>query len=185
MASLPNAKRVTYEEWLELPITRDGIEEVIDGEIVIMPPNKWNHALIVEAIRDALVSQLDKREFHVIVADLGLIIRTAPLTQRNPDLVVFRRGSMVVRDGYVHSAPLLIAEVMSRANRPKERMRLRQDYASLGIPEYWEVWPDQRSVEVLYLENGAYRACADLTEGTLKPSEFPHVQIDISAIWPD
>ena len=91
----------------------------------------------------------------------------------------------MVHDGYVHSAPLLVVEVMSRSNRAKERMRLRQDYASPGVPEYWEVWPENRSIEVLNPENGLYQTCAVLTQGTLKPREFPHVQVDISTIWPD
>jgi len=185
MASLPNAKRVTYEEWLDMPEVRDATEEVVDGHIILMPPAKLKHALIVRNLMWALQSQLDVRAVFVLTGSYGLIIRKSPLTSRDPDIVVIRKDSLIERDGYIHSAPQLVIEVMSRASRPKERVRLRQDYASLGVPEYWEVWPDQRSVEVLYLETGAYRTCAVLTEGTLKPREFPHVQIDISAIWPD
>ncbi len=185
MASLPNPKTVTYEEWLRMSVTKDAIEEVVDGKISIMPLNKWDHTEIVDNLRDALVPQLERREFRVTTPDFGLILRKAPLTVRNPDLTVFRRSTIVVHDGYVHSAPLLFVEVMSRSNRAKERMRLRQDYASPGVPEYWEVWPENRSIEVLNPENGLYQTCAVLTQGTLKPREFPHVQVDISTIWPD
>ena len=38
MASLPNPQTVTYEEWLRMPEVTDAIEEVVDGEIRIMPP---------------------------------------------------------------------------------------------------------------------------------------------------
>ena len=34
MASLPNSKTVTYEEWLRMPEVEDGVEEVVDGEIL-------------------------------------------------------------------------------------------------------------------------------------------------------
>jgi len=47
MASLPNPQTVTYEEWLRMPEVTDAIEEVVDGEILIMPPNKLKSALIV------------------------------------------------------------------------------------------------------------------------------------------
>ena len=38
MATTP--KIVTYEEWLAFPAVEDAIEEVVNGEIRIMPPNK-------------------------------------------------------------------------------------------------------------------------------------------------
>jgi len=41
----------------------DAIEEVVDGEVLIMPPAKWKHALIVANLHDALSEQLDRREF--------------------------------------------------------------------------------------------------------------------------
>ena len=51
MASLPNPKTVTYEEWLRMPEVQDATEEVVNGEIRIIPPPKWKHAAIVRRIR--------------------------------------------------------------------------------------------------------------------------------------
>jgi hypothetical protein len=81
MASVSNAQRVTYEEWLQMPIVEDAIEEVVDGEIV---------------------------------------------------------------------------EVLSTSNTPCEVAR-----------------------------DGEFRRAALLIEGILKPTQFPHVQIDIAQIWLD
>jgi Uma2 family endonuclease len=185
MASLPHSRTVTYEEWLQMPVVSDVIEEVVDGEIRIMPPNKLNHALIVENVRDALVAQLERREFLVLVANFGLIIRKSPLTSRVPDLAVFRRSTIVERDGYIHSAPQLIVEVLSPANRLRNREELRQHYSAIGLAEFWVVSPGDRTIEVFYLESGQLCASAVLSDGMLKPREFPHVQIDIARIWPD
>jgi Uma2 family endonuclease len=185
MASLPNPKTVTYEEWLRMPEVQDATEEVVDGHIILMPPAKLPHARIVGNIQWALVSQLDVRSVLVLTGSYGLVIRKSPLTSRDPDISVIREQGLVERDGYIHSAPQLLVEVFSPANRSKDRERLRHDYASLGVPEYWEVWPQKRTVEVLYLESAQYRTAAILAEGILKPCEFPHVQVDIDAIWPD
>ncbi|MGA2771115.1 MAG: Uma2 family endonuclease [Bryobacteraceae bacterium] len=185
MASLPNPRTVTYEEWLRMPEVTDAIEEVVDGEIRIMPPNKWNHTLIVENMRDALVAQLDRHEFRVVVAVFGLVIRKAPLTSRVPDLAVFRKSTIVEQDGYIHSAPQLVVEVLSPGNTHRERERKLADYASLGVPEMWVVSPEARTVEVLYLEGGFLRSAQALTQGVLEPRQFPGVQIQIAAIWPD
>ena len=38
MASLPQSNTVTYEEWLRMPEVQDAVEDVVNGEIRIMPP---------------------------------------------------------------------------------------------------------------------------------------------------
>ena len=184
MASLPKSASVTYEEWLRMPIV-DGVEEVVDGEIQIMPPNKWRHADIVENLRDALISQLDRKVVRVRIANFGLIVRKKPLVSRVPDLAVFELDTMVQEDGYIHSAPQLIAEVLSPANSRREREEKLADYASMGVPEVWVVSPEARTVEVLLLNELRLLRSAILAEGLLKPTRFPHVQLDICTIWPD
>ena len=57
MASLPNSKTVTYDEWLRMPEVTDAIEEVVDGEIRIMPPQNGN-AWIIERTHRALNRRL-------------------------------------------------------------------------------------------------------------------------------
>ena len=185
MASLPNPQTVTYEEWLRMPEVTDATEEVVDGEIRISPPEKWEHALIVQQVGNALDAQLDAREVIVLTASFGLVIRKAPLTSRVPDVAVFLKSTIIEQDGYIHSAPRLVVEVLSPGNTRRERERKLADYASLGVPEMWVVSPEARTVEVLYLENGFLRSAQALTQGVLEPRQFPGVQIHIAEIWPD
>jgi Uma2 family endonuclease len=185
MASLPNPQTVTYEQWLRMPEVTDFIEEVVDGEILISPPNKWEHALIARNICKALDAQLDAREALVLDTVFGLVIRKAPLTSRVPDVAVFLKSTIIERDGYIHYAPQLVVEVLSPGNTRRERERKLADYASLGVPEMWVVSPEARTVEVLYLENGFLRSAQALTQGVLEPRQFPGVQIQIAEIWPD
>ncbi|HXB66952.1 MAG TPA: Uma2 family endonuclease [Candidatus Acidoferrales bacterium] len=185
MASLPSSKTITYDEWLRMPEVRDAIEEVVNGEIGIMPAPKWNHSIIVENIRDALVADLDRQEVRVVATTFGLIIRKRPLTSRIPDLAVFTKSSIVEQDGYIHSAPQLVVEVLSPANSRIERAEKLDDHASLGVPEVWVVSPEARTVEVLLLEAGSFRRSQILADGLLQPRLFPHVHVDIARIWPD
>ena len=121
MASLPNPKTVSYEEWLRMPEVQGAIEEVVNGEIRIMPPVKWKRAMTVARLQTALQKQVDPDRFLVVTTQFGLIIRTAPLTSRVPDLAVFETNTIVERDGYIHSAPQLVVEVLSPANTRRER----------------------------------------------------------------
>ena len=185
MASLPSSKTVTYEEWLRTPEVTDAIEEVVNGEIRIMPPAKWKHALIVARLNAALVAQLDIGRIYVLAGGFDLIIRKAPLTARVPDLAVFEAATLVERDGRAHSAPQLVVEVLSPANTRREREEKLADYAEMGVPEVWVISPEARTVEVLHWEDGFLRRSQILASGTLTPRLFPHVAIDIAGMWPD
>jgi len=185
MASLPNPRTVTYEEWLLMPEVEDATEEVVDGEIYIMTAPKWNHAMIVENVRDALISQFDRRRVRVVTTKFGLIIRKSPLTSREPDLAVFDLSTLVEQDGYIHSAPEFLLEVLSPINSRREIERKLADYASIGVPEVWVVSPEARTVEVLHLENDCLRSTQILAQGVLTLRHFPTVHVDIATIWPD
>jgi Uma2 family endonuclease len=185
MASLPNSKTVTYEEWLRMPEVTDAIEEVVNGEIRIMPPAKWKRFRIIERTRRVLERQLDAERFSFAVGSFGLVIRKAPLTSRVPDLAVFDLTTLVEQDGYIHSASQLLVEVLSPANTRRERAEKLADYSEISVPEVWVISPEARTVEVLYLEDGFLRSSQVLASGTLTPKLFPQVTVDIAAIWPD
>jgi Uma2 family endonuclease len=185
MASLPNSKTVTYEEWLRMPEVTDAIEEVVNGELRIMPPAKWKHARIIELVSTTLRKHLDTERYAIATGSFGLVIRKAPLTSRVPDLAVFDLTTLVEQDGYIHSAPQLLVEVLSPGNTRRERAEKLADYAEISVPEVWVISPEERTVEVLYLEDGFLRSSQVLASGTLTPKLFPQVTVDIASIWPD
>jgi len=182
MATTP--KVLTYEEWLKLPEV-EGIEEVVNGEIRIMPPNKTLHADIVENLADLLKAAIDRKTTQVRISNFGLVVREDPLTTRVPDIAVFLRANVIERDGYVHSAPKLVVEVLSPAKTRAEREEKLRDYASLGVPEVWVVSPEARSVEVLLWKQGTLATTSLLREGQLKPIKSPNAAIEIADIWPN
>lgn len=183
MATLP--KTVTYEEWLGMTVVQEGREEVVNGEIRFMPPNKSPHPQVMRALQVMFARQLDLAATEFFASTFGLVIRSEPLTCRSPDIAVFERSTMVERDGYYHSAPQLAIEVLSPSETRKEISEKLRDYESLGTAEVWLVSPEAATVEILYLEDGKLRRSAILAEGILKPKHFPGVQIDIAQIWPD
>ena len=185
MAGLPNPTRVTYEEWLEMPVVQDGKEEVVDGEIIFMPPGRLLHARVVIRLVQALARQLSGEQYDVLAGSFGVVIRKQPLTSRNPDVAVFDRSTGVEENGYYHCAPQLAVEVLSPSESRPSKERKLQDYESIGTPEVWVISPEGRTVEILYLQDGRLRTTAIVREGILKPREFPHVQVNIAQMWPD
>ena len=83
MATTP--KLLTYEEWLKLP-EAEGIEEVVNGEIRKMPPNKWNQARVVEQLALLLRAQVDPQRIFVVTTVFGLVIRQEPVNHASAGL---------------------------------------------------------------------------------------------------
>jgi Uma2 family endonuclease len=106
------------------------------------------------------------------------------VTTRVPDIAVFIRKNVVEQDGYIHSAPELVVEVLSPANTRAERSEKLTDYENLGVPEVWVVSPEAQTVEVMLLKEARLRTAALLREGQLRPSQFPEAAIEIASIWP-
>lgn len=83
---------------------------------------------------DIIMAQVDSKTTRVRVSNFGKVIRRQPLTSRSPDLAVFIKANMVEIDGYFHSPPELLVEVLSPANTRAERERKIRDYECLWVP---------------------------------------------------
>jgi Uma2 family endonuclease len=114
---------------------------------------------------------------------LGLIIREDPLTCREP--AVFIRNNFIARDGYFHSAPELVVEVLSPGNTRKDMVAKTEDYESIGLPELWIVSNESRKFEVLQLQDGKLRTTQIVNSGQLHPLRFPETAVDVASVWPD
>ena len=177
-------KLLSYEEWLQLPENGDGREECVNGVIETMPPPKSDHAFLVENLADLLRDAFDRATHRVMTTNFGLVIRTSPLTQRTPDVAVFERASIVIRDGYFHSAPVLAVEVLSPSNSRARMRHVLADYTSIGIPEVWVVDPGTRTVTTHRLHTSGYLATELPQSAVTSPVRFPSVSVDFSGIWP-
>ena len=183
MATIP--KTVSYQEWLTMPVVQDAIEEAVNGEIRIMPPNKLIHARVVHRLALAFARALDDRSVEILESGFGLVIVKDPLTCRIPDLALFHRSNIVEEDGYVHSAPDLAIEVLSDSDTRRARQEKLRDYESLGVPEVWLVSPQAQTIEVMLLDAGKLRTGTIIVEGQIRPTHFPEAVIEVTSIWPE
>jgi Uma2 family endonuclease len=74
-----------------------------------------------------------------------------------PDIVFLRAGNTPgTEDQGFQGIPDLVIEVLSPGTRRRDRTLKRDAYRDAGVPEYWLVDPDARTVEVHVLESGKY-----------------------------
>jgi Uma2 family endonuclease len=140
-------KRWTVEDLYSLP--DDGNKyEIIHGELFVTPAPMPSH----ETILARLTRMIDP---YVAANDLGLVYRARAAlavsieTEVEPDLMVRRPPA----DENAHwcdvPMPVLVVEVASDSTRRRDRVHKRNLYGELGIPDYWMVERDDRSVRVV------------------------------------
>jgi len=125
--------RERYERMIEAGLfaPEDRIE-LLDGEIVLMPPQKSRHATAITLLQRELALAFVSQAATVRVQ---LPLALSPDSEPEPDIAVVAGVPRDYRDAHPQSA-LLIVEV-SDATRAYDRGRKLAAYARAGIPEYW------------------------------------------------
>ena len=158
-------QKLTFEEYLTYEDDTDNRYELIDGELVTLPPESEPNTAIVSYLFLMLVnSGIAWRCIKLHICEIQVpILREGDAANRYPDLVVLRPEHILLTASRLTVTidmppPQLVVEVVSpgRVGRERDYDRKRAQYAARGIPEYWIVDPQEQMVAVLRLESGQY-----------------------------
>lgn len=175
-------RRATYDDYRQFP--DDGKRyELIDGEIFMTPAPAPRHQFASKRLQRVLENHFERSGTVLVFnAPLDVILTDADVVQ--PDLVVVDRTQVSGRG--VEGAPLVMIEILSPLRPAHDRLTKATRYAACGVPHFWIVDPDARTVECFELENGAYllRASAGGRE-TLTVPAFAGLTLLLADLWLD
>jgi len=126
--------------------------ELYEGVLLVSPVPALLH---LRATTDLghLLHGAASPDLFVTTANAGVYI--SDKTYFVPDIVVFPRSVLETGDRGATPTDLLLAvEVLSPSNAGYDLLLKRQAYAMAGIPRYWIVDPEHRTLTVLKLEDG-------------------------------
>ena len=150
--------------------------ELLDGEIVVMPPISEPHADGTDRLDESLKYDLRGRarvrvQGPVRISDDSLL---------QPDIAILRLRDDYHRMGATAEDVLLIIEVADSTLQLDREVKLAR-YAAAGIPEVWIANLRARQVEGFSDPvDGAYRSRRVVTaEGRISPQAFPDVSLAV------
>jgi Uma2 family endonuclease len=169
---------MTFEEFERLPDESHKLE-LIDGELIRMPPAITKHMRITMRLYHILYDALRMLQGQGQARDLGeIFVETGYLIGANwviPDLSITHARQ--TENKYLEGAPALAVEVISKANTAEMMQRKIQLFMQNGAREAWLFYPRAQSVTV-------YRGRTSMeVEGTLTSQLLPGVSIDLTAVY--
>lgn len=164
----PNQGQWGVGDYLELNRQTNRLVELDDGRIELLDMPTRTHQRIVLYLYKALMLFVEPRQLgEALVAPYPVRLWEGKF--REPDIVFMLTANRArLRDDYAEGADLVI-EVLSEARR-RDLDTKRVEYARAGIPEYWIVDSQKRTLTVLSLHEGVYRAHPDAHAGGMAHS---------------
>ncbi|MER6977446.1 Uma2 family endonuclease [Streptomyces carpinensis] len=169
-----------YDSWSEEQCA--GIE-IVDGMVVVSPSPSKRHNRLTRILANALDAAAGP-EWNADT-DFDVRLQDVPLTNRRPDVTVYRADSIDVTPTRPEHV-LLVVEVVSPGSETTDRIVKLEQYARAGIAFYWRVEQSPGTVPLMYTylldpASGSYRQ-GEVFTGTVKAgAPFP-VEIDLGAL---
>ncbi|MFM9105782.1 MAG: Uma2 family endonuclease [Chloroflexota bacterium] len=181
MAAPKLDRRWTYQDLLDLP--DDGVRrEIIDGELHEMTGGSRSHQRTLINLVMLLEPFVSALGHEVSIAPYDVLFKGADPVE--PDLFVVRKdnpGHLGER-GF-EGTPDLVVEILSVSTRGHDIVRKRDLYLRAGVPEYWLVDPDSRSIEVLTLRDAAYLVSFFADEDEIASVQLAGLRISPAAVF--
>ncbi|MCY4466283.1 MAG: Uma2 family endonuclease [Chloroflexi bacterium] len=133
----------------------DGRFELIEGEIVAMPPTGLSHGRQSGYIIRFLVEYAERTGLGIVTADTGYFAADDDETLLGPDVAFIRIDRLDDPDShqFVPAMPDLAVEVKSPNDTYAATRRKAELYLRRGSRLVWLVYPDRHVVEVCRLDD--------------------------------
>ena len=175
---------LTYRDYEALPA--DGRRyELHDGELSVTPAPGTRHQRVIGAMFVSLRAHVEAyRLGEVFLSPVDCILSDTTVVQ--PDLVYLdpTRAHLVSERG-IEGPPTLVVEILSPSTTTIDRSRKRRLYADHGVPYYWIVDPEARTIEAYRFEGDRYHLIARVSgTGPVSLPPFPDLAFAPASLWP-
>ncbi len=166
--------QMTWQAFEQLPDGDGWHREVVEGELIVLPPPKSKHSEIARRAHRALLA-FEDRGLARVYMEAGYRLSNDPPTWIEPDVSVLRieRALATSGDDYFEGSPELAIEVVSPSETARDLNRKIDALLAGGSLAVWVIYPEEKEVRV-FIPGGASYVRQTLTIPELLPEwELP------------
>lgn len=179
----PYQGRWAVEDYLALDTGH--LVEYSNGYLEFPPMPTMAHQDIVSFLHALLKVFIQKHQLGKVYF-APVPVRLGEQEYREPDVFFVSTAKVLEAAGKYPSGADLVMEVVSGspADRDRDLVRKRRDYAQAGIPEYWIVDPQEEVIYVLRLEGKEYAEHGRFVTGdTANSALLPGFSVPVGEVW--
>jgi Uma2 family endonuclease len=183
-------KLMTMEEYWVYDDGTDTHYELVNGELVAMPPENSENCNLASFLHAELLKHFPF--YFISHKDLEIEVTGRRATCRLPDLVVHTEESRVSLLGSKRNTltrdlppPALVIEIVSAGERNHtcDYRHKRTEYAAREIAEYWIVDPETRQITVCQWVEGQYEDTVFMGATRLRSLIIPGWELTIDQLF--
>jgi Uma2 family endonuclease len=181
---------LTFEEFLAFDDGTDTRYELVDGELIEMPPESQENNLIARFLMAELLKIFP---FYLVAyKDTEVEVSGRRARCRLPDLLVHTEESHVALTGANRATltrdmppPALVIEIVSPGtdNRNRDYRYKHTEYAARGIAEYWIVDPEMQQITVCQWVEGQYEDTVLKGEEPISSTILSNWQLTVAQVF--
>ena len=176
-------EQVTAEQYDSWSAEQCAGIEIVDGMVVVSPSASKRHNRLARLLANALDAAAGP-DWNADT-DFDVRLQDVPLTNRRPDVVVYRADTIDVTPTRPEHV-LLVAEIVSPGSETTDRVVKLNQYAKSGIAFYWRIEQAATGVPLVYTyvldpATRAYRD-AEVFAGVVKASAPFPVEVDLGKV---
>src|SRR5258708_5125038 len=123
--------------------------ELDRGRLIVMPPPKPEHGLLVLRIGRFIGDHVDTHHLGIVTAESGYRLSHNPDTVRAPDVSFTSTARLTPLTGaYPQVAPDLAVEVASPGNAVDDMNQKIEQYFAAGVRQVWVLYAKTRTIYV-------------------------------------
>jgi Uma2 family endonuclease len=178
---MPTRAILTYQDYAALP--DDGRRyELHQGDLSVTPAPGTRHQGAIIALGSRLYEHVRSQGLgKVFIAPTDCILSNVTVVQPDVLYIATDRLSIISERG-IEGAPTLVVEVLSPSTARLDRGRKLTLYAEHGVPYYWIVDPESRSVEAYTLTGTVYALAGQVTSKPAALPPFSDLMVDAASI---
>ncbi len=174
----------TWDDFIALD--EDDTRELIDGHLIeVEVPNKQHEYIVGYVIIRVGSWALERNAGRTFAS--GYKVQVTDTRGIMPDVQFFKTGHVLrnAQQGLAGDRPDLAVEVISPSSRSVDRVTKLNWYASIGVPEYWLIDPEGRTLERFVLSGSHYIDEPHGQDELFGPDTFPGLTINLADLWVD